>query len=326
MAPDITHRTVSTNGIEMHVAESGEGPLVVLCHGFPELWSSWRHQLEALAAAGYHVVAPDQRGYGDTDAPAAVEDYDIVHLTDDMVGLLDAVGEERATFVGHDWGAMVVWSLALRHPERVRAVVGMSVPATPRGPMQPTELMRQLFGDTFFYILYFQQPGVADAELGADPTKSLRAFMYTIAGDAPEGAWTVLPAAGTGLLDSLSDTDVPPPWLPETELDAVAATFARTGFTGGLNWYRNIDRNWERSEAWGERKIEMPSMFVAGERDPVLLMAPPTMMDGLVTDLRESVLLPGAGHWVQQERPAEVNEALLRFLGSLPPNPVSDDE
>lgn len=318
MAPDITHRTVSTNGIEMHVAEAGDGPLVVLCHGFPELWSSWRHQLSALAAAGYRVIAPDQRGYGDTDAPAAVEDYDIVHLTDDLVGLLDAIGEERATFVGHDWGAMVVWSLALRHPDRVRAVVGMSVPATPRGPMPPTQLMRQLFGDTFFYMLYFQQPGVADAELGADPTKSLRAFMYTISGDSPQGAWKILPAAGNGILDSLTDIDTPPAWLPEAELQAVASTFAHTGFTGGLNWYRNVDRNWESSEAWADRKIEMPSMFVAGERDPVLLMAPPSMMDGLVTDLRESVLLPGAGHWVQQERPAEVNEALLRFLDSLP--------
>ncbi|MEY2474812.1 MAG: hypothetical protein QOG87_127 [Actinomycetota bacterium] len=317
-APEITHRTVATNGIEMHVAEAGDaGPLVVLCHGFPETWSSWRHQVPALVEAGYRVVVPDQRGYGGTTAPTPVEDYDLTHLTGDLLGLLDAMGEERATFVGHDWGSMVVWTLAQRHPERVRAVVGMSVPATPRGPMRPIELMRQLFGDTFFYILYFQEPGVADAELGADPKKTLRAFMHTIAGDSPSDAWKVLPAAGHGLLDSLTDTDEPIPWLPEAELDAVAAEFTRTGFTGGLNWYRNVDRNWEQGEAFADRTIDVPSLFLAGEQDPVLLMAPPSVMEGLVTDLRDTVLVPGAGHWVQQERPDEVNRALLGFLASI---------
>jgi pimeloyl-ACP methyl ester carboxylesterase len=187
---DVTHRSISANGIEMHVAEAGEGgPLVVLCHGFPELWSSWRHQIPALVDAGYRVVAPDQRGYGDTPGPAAVEEYDIVHHTDDLAGLLDALGEEQADFVGHDRGSMAVWHMALLHPDRVRAVVGKSVPAAPRGPMKPLELMRQLFGETFFYIVYFQEPGVADAELGADAKKTLRAFMYTISGDAPPGAW-----------------------------------------------------------------------------------------------------------------------------------------
>jgi pimeloyl-ACP methyl ester carboxylesterase len=313
----ITHRTIRTNGIDMHVAEAGDGPLVVLCHGFPELWSSWRHQVPALVDAGYRVVVPDQRGYGDTPGPAAVEEYDIPHLTGDMVGLLDELGETQAIFVGHDWGSNVVWNLAQRHPERVRAVVGMSVPASPRGPMAPIELMRQLFGDTFFYILYFQEPGVADAELGADPKKTLRAFMYTISGDSPPGAWKVLPAAGNGMLDSLTDTDEPIPWLPEAELDAVAATFARTGFTGGLNWYRNFDRNWEQAEAVADRPIAMPSLFIAGEKDPVLLMVPPAVMDGWVTDLRGTVIIPGAGHWIQQERPTEVNDALLGFLKSL---------
>jgi pimeloyl-ACP methyl ester carboxylesterase len=314
---EITHRTVRTNGIDMHIAEAGEGPLVVLCHGFPELWSSWRHQIPALADAGYHVVAPDQRGYGDTKGPDAIEEYDLVHLTDDLAGLLDALGEEQAVFVGHDWGSMAVWSMAHRLPERVRAVVGMSVPASGRGPMAPTELMRMLFGDTFFYFLYFQEPGVADAELGADPKKTLRAFMYTISGDSPPGAWKTLPAAGTGMLDSLTDTDEPIPWLPEAELDAVAAAFGRSGFTGGLNWYRNVDRNWEQSEALAGRTIDMPALFVAGEKDPVLLMVPPAGMEGLVTDLRGTVIIPGAGHWIQQERPAEVNEALLGFLNEL---------
>ena len=318
MAAEITHRTVATNGIDMHIAEAGgDGPLVVLCHGFPELWSSWRHQIPALAEAGYRVVAPDQRGYGGTQGPEAIEEYDIPHLTDDLVGLLDALGEEQATFVGHDWGAMAVWQMAIRRPERVRAVVGMSVPASPRGPMAPTELMRALFGDTFFYFLYFQEPGVADAELVADPKKTLRAFMYTISGDSPPGAWKTLPAAGAGLLDSLTDTDEPIPWLPEAELEAVAAEFGRTGFTGGLNWYRNVDRNWAVGEPFADRTVDMPSLFIAGEKDPVLIMVPPSSMDGLVTDLRGSVIIPGAGHWIQQEAPAETNQALLGFLGSI---------
>lgn len=318
MASAVQHRTIETNGLRMHVAEAGppDGPLVVLCHGFPELWYSWRHQLPALADAGYRVVAPDQRGYGQTDQPAAVDDYDIVHLTDDMVGLLDVYGAEQAAFVGHDWGAPVVWNLAQRAPERVRGVAGLSVPASPRGPMKPTELMRMLFTDTFFYILYFQAPGVADAELGADPRKTLRAFLWTISGDSPSDAWTVLPK-GSKFLDSLSDTDKLPPWLSGEDLEVMTAEFARTGFTGGLNWYRNFDRNWELNEAWADRKIEMPSLFVAGAEDPVLLMAPPSVMEGIVTDLRDSVVLPGAGHWIQQERPDEVNQALLGFLGGL---------
>jgi pimeloyl-ACP methyl ester carboxylesterase len=315
----IRRRTVSTNGIEMQIAEAGgEGPLVVLCHGFPELSYSWRHQLPALAAAGYRAVAPDQRGYGGTTAPAAVEDYDIVHLTDDLAGLLDALGEEHAVFVGHDWGSPVVYAMAQRHPERVRAVVGMSVPASPRGPMPPLELMRQLFTDTFFYILYFQDPGVADAELADDTRKTLRAFYFTISGDSPADAWKTLPREGTGLLDSLTDTGRLPGWLTDEDLETYTTEFERTGFTGGLNWYRNFDRNWEQSAAWENKTIAMPALFVAGDQDPVLLMVPPSMMDGFVTDLRDTVVLPGAGHWIQQERPAEVNEALLGFLGSLP--------
>jgi pimeloyl-ACP methyl ester carboxylesterase len=316
MPPAITHRTVETNGIAMHVAEAGAGPLVVLCHGFPELWFSWRHQLTALADAGYHAVAPDQRGFGRTDAPAAIEDYDIDHLTGDVLGLLDALGEERAVCVGHDWGAPVVWGVALRAPERVRGVAGLSVPAGPRGPMAPTELMKMLFTDTFFYMLYFQEPGVADAELGRDARTTLRSFLWTISGDAPPGTWKVLPK-GTGFLDSLGDTEQLPSWLSEDDLDVMAGEFARTGFTGGLNWYRNIDRNWELGAELDGRTIDVPALFIAGERDPVLLMAPPSNMDGYVTDLRDSVIIPGAGHWIQQERPDEVNQALVGFLAAV---------
>jgi pimeloyl-ACP methyl ester carboxylesterase len=199
----------------------------------------------------------------------------------------------------------------------VAGVCGMSVPFLPRGPMSPVQMMRQVFGDSFFYILYFQEPGVADAELGADPKRTLRAFLYTISGDSPPDAWKVLPKEGTGMLDSLTDTDTLPGWLSAEDLDEMTAEFSRTGFTGGLNWYRNFDRNWEMSEPWGNRTIDMPALFIAGDQDPVLLMQPPSVMDGHVTDLRGSVLVPGAGHWIQQERPREVNDALLGFLRSL---------
>jgi pimeloyl-ACP methyl ester carboxylesterase len=314
---EIRHRTVSTNGIEMHVAEAGEGAPVVLCHGFPELWYSWRHQLPALAAAGYHAMAPDQRGYGGTTAPAAVEDYDILHLSDDILGLLDANGYDRAVVVGHDWGAPVVWHLAQRVPERVAGVVGLSVPCMPRGPMPPTELMKALFGDNFFYILYFQEPGVADAELGADPQRSLRAFYWTISGDSPEGAFQMRPAAGTGMLDVLTDTDVQPAWFTDADLAVYTEAFTRTGFTGGLNWYRNFDRNWRLTEFLGERKVEVPAFFIAGQRDPVILGAPPEMMETTVADLRGTVLIPGVGHWTQQEAPGQVNAALVGFLREI---------
>jgi pimeloyl-ACP methyl ester carboxylesterase len=314
---EIRERTVATNGIEMRVTEAGDGPLVVLCHGFPELAYSWRHQLPALAAAGFHAVAPDQRGYGGTTQPKPIEDYDILHLGDDILGLLDALGEEQAVLVGHDWGAPVVWHLALRAPERVRAVVGMSVPFLPRGPMPPIQLMKAAFGEAFFYMLYFQQPGVADAELGADPARMMRTFMWTIGGESSPGDYKAAPAAGTGLLDVLSEPKHAPAWITDEEMSVFIEAFERTGFTGGLNWYRNLDRNWEKTEFLEGAKVEMPALFVAGEKDPVLIMAPPAVMEGWVTDLRGMVLIPDAGHWVQQEKPNEVNAALLDFLKTL---------
>ena len=314
---ELRHHTVKSNGIDLHVAEQGEGPLVVLCHGFPELWYSWRHQLPALAEAGYRAVAVDQRGYGGSSRPEAIEAYDIIELTDDLIGLLDALGEERAVFVGHDWGAPVVWNLALRAPERMNAVVGMSVPFLPRGPMPPTKLFKAAFGDGFFYILYFQAPGIADAELGADPRLFLRKMLWTLSGEAPPGAYKPAPYQGIGFLDVMSDTDQLPPWLSGADLDYFVEEFTRTGFTGGLNWYRNFDRNWERTEDLAGRKVDIPALFVAGERDPVLVMASPAGMAEWVPDLRGTVILPGAGHWVQQERPAEVNAALVEFLAGL---------
>jgi len=312
-----SHRSIRTNGITMHVADKGDGPTIVLCHGFPELWYSWRHQLAALAEAGFHAVAPDQRGYGGTDRPQAVEDYDIIHLTDDLLGLLDALGEDQAVFVGHDWGAPVVWNLALRAPERVRAVVGLSVPFLPRGDTDPISLFEAIFADNFFYMLYFQEPGVADADLGRDPRDTLRRFMSAISADGAADAFRPLPRHGTRLADWLPDPGVLPEWLTESDLDYYTREFTRTGFTGGLNWYRNMRRNWELTEHLSRTKVVAPALFIAGELDPVVTMASPSGMEEWVPDLRGKVMLPGTGHWTQQERPAEVNEALVDFLSGL---------
>jgi pimeloyl-ACP methyl ester carboxylesterase len=307
---------VAVNGVELAVTEAGDGPLVVLCHGFPELGYSWRHQIAALSAAGYRVVAPDQRGYGGSSRPAAIDDYDIVHLTDDILGLIDHYGEDQAIVGGHDWGAPVAWTLAQRAPERVRAVIGMSVPATPRAHSHPTGLLKAAFGDVFFYMLYFQKPGEADMELGASARTTITRFMAAIGGESPEGSWRVL-MKGSKFLDAMDDPKELPPWLPQEDLDVFVEAFERTGFTGGLNWYRNLDRNWELSEAWADRSIDRPALFIGGELDPVVRFMPLDRMDKLVTDLRGKHVLPGAGHWIQQERPDEVNRLLLDFLAEL---------
>ena len=313
----ITHRTLDTNGIRMHVAEQGAGPLVLLCHGFPESWYSWRHQLPALAAAGYHAVAPDMRGYGGTDQPEAIDQYTQLHHVGDMVGLLDALGVDTAVIVGHDWGAPVAWNAALLRPDRFHAVAGLSVPYTPRGGTRPTVALARAYGDTFMYMLYFQTPGVAEAELGRDVRSTVRRVLYSISGDG--SGMPVLPKRST-FLESMPDPETLPAWLGEGDIDFYAGEFARTGFRGGLNWYRNLDRTWELMAAWRGARITVPALFVAGDRDPVILRNR-AAMDGLaetVPGLRERVLLPGAGHWTQQERAAEVNDALITFLAGLP--------
>lgn len=294
----VSHRQVQVNGIELHVAELGAGPPVILCHGFPELWYSWRHQLPALAQAGYRAVAPDMRGYGRSSIPADVEAYDLPTVCDDMLGLLDELGQERAVFVGHDWGAAVVWHLAQAHPARVAAVVGMSVPFTPRARRPPVQALREAWGEDF-YIVWFQRPGVADAALGHDVRRTLTTRQV----------WTARWA---------QDDEEParPPWLTEDELGVYVEAFERTGFTGGLNYYRNLDRTWELTAHLADRRVEPPALFLTGSRDPVARVMPAERMDQWITDLRDKVVIEGAGHWVQQERPREVNEALLRFFTS----------
>jgi pimeloyl-ACP methyl ester carboxylesterase len=316
----MNERTFETNGVELHALEAGpdDGPPVICCHGFPELGYSWRHQLPALADAGYHVIAPDQRGYGQSSKPDAITDYDIVHLNDDLLGILDQLGHEQAVFVGHDWGSMVVGTLARRAPERVKGAVVMSVPFLPRGEAPPLVGMRALFGDNFFYMIYFQEPGVADANLGADAGTTMRRMLAGLASGSGNPADFFAPGEA-GFVERLPEPDGLPGWLTQAELDHYIAEFTRTGFTGGINWYRNLDRNWELTpELSGDRaKVTVPARLIGGADDPVLLMTPPAIQEALLEDDRGTVIVPGAGHWVQQEKPAEVNAALLEFLSGL---------
>jgi pimeloyl-ACP methyl ester carboxylesterase len=315
----VTHRVVDVSGLGVHIAEAGEGPLVVLLHGFPESWYSWRHQLTALARAGYHVVAPNQRGYGKTGGPDDVTQYTMLHLVGDVIGLIDALGAEHAVVAGHDWGAPVAWSTALLRPDRVRGVIGLSVPYTPRGSSRPIEALRALFTDRF-YVCYFQQPGVADAELARDPRDSLRRLLCAASGEGTMGGLPVVPEGG-GFLDLCPEPAKLPSWLTEDDIDVFAADFAESGFTRPLNWYRNMDRTWELTAAWRHARVTVPAGFLSGDRDLVVAFSGgKALLDGLrgaVPDLREARLLPGCGHWTQQERPEEVSAAMIDFIAGL---------
>ncbi len=314
---EIKHRAVETNGIRMLVAEQGTGPLVILCHGFPESWYSWRHQLAALAAAGFHAVAPDMRGYGQTDAPVEIGAYTLLHLIGDMVGLVGALGETSAVIAGHDWGAPVAWHAALLRPDLFRAVIGLSVPYRPRGSVRPTAAMPQT-DEAIFYQLYFQTPGVAEAELERDVRATMRRLAYSGSGNAPERGNVAMVRRGGGFLEHTTDPETLPPWLTGADIDFYAGEFARTGFRGGLNWYRNIDRNWELLAPFAGAVVTVPALYVAGDRDLVVRFPG---MDQLIANLstflpqlRRTVMLPGCGHWTQQERASEVNDLMLEFL------------
>jgi pimeloyl-ACP methyl ester carboxylesterase len=313
-------QTIETNGVRLRAVVEGEGPLCILVHGWPESWYSWRHQIGPLVAAGYRVVAPDVRGYGGSDRPLAIEAYDMVQMTDDVRGLIDALGADRAVLIGHDWGAPIAWTTAIRYPERVRAVVGMSVPHLGRGARPPIETYRQIYRDRFFYMLYFQEPGVAEVELEADPAATIRKVYYSGAGDATREARRAFgnKPAGARLLDGLIDPDPLPAWLTEADVAYYASQFAASGFRGPLNRYRNQERDWELLPELAEKPIEPPALFIAGKRDPVLSFVPGLdvvdLMKRWYTDLRGAVLIDGGGHWIQQEKPAEVNAALLEFL------------
>ncbi len=317
---EFSHKFVKSNGIRMHVVQAGDGFPVVMCHGFPEMWYSWRHQLRALAEAGFRAIAPDLRGYGETECPAPIEAYTQKQIVADVIGMLDALGIGKCVIVGHDWGGMTAWNAPLMFPQRIERVIGVNTPFIPRGPMKPTEMMRAMAGpDGFHYVLYFQQPGVAEKELDADVRRSLRAFYQDPANldseevrNAPPG---VFGKSGGGLLDRFPDRPHGK-FLTDADFEVYVKAFERTGFRGGLNWYRNIDRNWEESTNLPQQ-VDHPALMITAELDIVLR---PQMAEGMKTwvpNLRNTVLIKGSGHWTQQEKPDEVNKAIVEFLSDL---------
>lgn len=322
---EMLHQFIEANGIRFHIAKCGTGPVVLLCHGFPEIWYSWRHQLTALAAAGFQAIAPDMRGYGETDGPRDVDQYTMLHLVGDMVGLLDALGAKTAAIAGHDWGAPVAGHCALLRPDRFRAVIGLSVPYTPRSPVWPTTVMPQ-DAESEFYQLYFQEPGRAEADLERDVDRTIRGTFWASSGDAeprPRSDSAVDPISmvprKTGFVSQLTVPSKLPAWLTEDDVAQYVEAFSRTGFRGGLNWYRNIDRNWELLAPFAGARISVPALYMAGERDLVVTFYSQQIasLTSLVPDLRRVIMLPGCGHWTQRERADTVNEAMIEFLRSV---------
>ena len=316
--PNINQRRVETNGISLNIAEQGEGPLVLMLHGFPESWYSWRHQFSALAEAGYHAVAPDMRGYGDSDKPFEIEAYNQVEVVNDIIGLIPALGYEKAVVFGHDWGAPTAWSCALNHPDKVSAVGALSVPFRPRGDSPPLATLKAIFKDRFFYQLYFQEPGKAETELEKDPALTIRKFYHMASGEMNTSLLSEKPA-DADLLSDLPDPGAKMgPWISEEDVSFYANEFRQSGFRGPLSYYRNMDLTWELTKD-SPRQISQPALFVAGERDGVILMAADALkeLDKHVTDLRVNKLIPKIGHWTQQEAPNEVNQALIQFLEEI---------
>jgi pimeloyl-ACP methyl ester carboxylesterase len=314
-APWPEPRFIRANGIRMAVHEAGQGFPVVFSHGFPELAYSWRSQVAALAGAGFHAIAPDQRGYGLTDRPAAVDQYTIVHLCGDLAGMMDALHLDRAVFCGHDWGGAVVWMMPLLFPDRVAGVIGVNTAFMPRAPGPPIEMLRKARGERN-YVVAFQQEGVADALLAKDVEKTFRLFFRADRMSAEQFAALPpdSPARKFELLGAL-EADIPADAkliLSPDELAFYVDTYERTGFTGGINWYRNIDRNWELTKHV-EYKVDVPALYVGAEDDVVL---PPSSANGIerwVPDIEKKVIAD-CGHWTQQEKPAELNAILIDWL------------
>jgi epoxide hydrolase A/B len=307
-------RLIETNGIRLRTVVAGQGPLIILLHGWPQCWYLWRHQIDPLVAAGFQVAVPDQRGYGGSDAPQEIEAYDILHLTGDVIGIADALGHSTCIVVGHDWGAPVAWNTALLHAERVRAVIGMSVPYF-RWPVGAFT-RQENFGDKFWYMVYFQKPGVAEAELEVDVRRTLRMIHFSLSGSAPEHLFFAPKSSTAGFLDGLIDPQELPRGMTQEDLDYYVAQYQQSGFRGGLNWYRNLDRDIEVTPQLEGKKILQPALFLAGEKDLVLKFPGMNLdtMRALIPNLQGCIIVPGAGHWVPAEYPEEVNKSLLDFL------------
>ncbi len=316
----INHRFIETNGIKMHIAEQGRGNLVILCHGFPECWYAWRHQISAIAEAGFHVVAPDLRGYGQTDQPKSVEAYNILQLTSDIVGLVHALDHEQAMIFGHDQGAPLAWHCALLRPDLFKAIALLSVPYRARtwDSSPPTEILKRMAGEQQLYVLYFQELGKVEAELEDNVRRSLCRMLYSASGDAPpEKRWRFLFDKSETFLDSMAEPEQLPSWLNKQDLDFLTQEFERTGFRGGLARYRNLDRDWELTSFLSGAKLQQPALFIGGEFDAAVMMNQDLInqLETTMPNLRKQVLLPNTGHWIQQERPTEVNQLLIRLVG-----------
>ncbi len=322
-------RDVTVNGITLHVTAQGDGPLVLLCHGFPETSYAWRHQLPALAQAGFRAVAPDLRGYGASESPADVAAFTTLDVIGDLIALLDSEGADNAVIVGGDWGANIAWQAAQVRPDRFRAVAALGVPMMGRAPMPPSRLFPKT-ASAAFYTHYFNEPGVAEQEFERDVDATLRAIYFAASGDAgPRNDPTTpnpfgMVATGRGLLDPLPVPKTLPAWLTEADLATFVQSYKTSGFRGGLNYYRNLDRNWALQGAWEGKTVNVPALYLAGERDTGLAI--PGMdqiiqaMPSLVPQLRAPQIIPGAGHWLQQEAPQQVNLALIDFLRSIYPS------
>jgi pimeloyl-ACP methyl ester carboxylesterase len=328
---EITHRTVAANGIRLHIAEAGpkDGPCIILCHGFPESWYSWRHQLRALGAAGYHVVAPDMRGFGRSSHPTDPAQYTQPKLVGDMVGLLAALPHKTAVIAGHDWGAPVAWNAALMRPDLFPAVIGLSVPYygarttfTYDHTILPSRSMRREVGpDGFHYQLYFSQIGRAEEDIEKDVRAWLKGFFFTLSGNAPPEE---IKLAELKNADRLEDAfawpkGALPAWFSEADLDHYTAEFERTGFAAALNYYRAADLTWQEMAPWRGAHITVPAAFIAGDHDVVVVANPDIVANfpSEVPDLRINRILPGCGHWTQQERPDETSAAMLEFLADV---------
>ena len=315
-------RTIDTGEIALRCAVEGEGPLVIMVHGFPESWYSWRHQIGPVADAGFTACAIDVRGYGGSDKPQPVEAYAMERIVGDLIGLRKALSPDApAVLVGHDWGAPIVWNSALTHPEHFRAVAGMSVPfsGVPQRPF--TEVFREHFTNQgrFFYQEYFQEPGVAEAEAEADPRDFVQRMMYSISGDVPPGDYWDKPLGAT-FLEGLPDPE-PVAWLTEDDLDFYEAEFTASGFRGPLNRYRNHEADYEWLQNWAGKRIEQPVLFIGGARDPATFLfgaiEDPVALVKMFAPRAEGHILDGVGHWTQQERPDEVNAVLIDWLKRL---------
>ncbi len=313
--------TVRNGDIDLNVAIQGSGPLILCVHGWPELWYSWRHQIKHFAGRGYTVAALDVRGYGDSSKPRPIADYSMVKIASDVAAIADALGGGRAILFGHDWGGPIVWKTALLYPQKITAVAGLSVPYIPRGEAALVDMFDAIYPNKFFYQRYFQAEGVAEAELEADIETSLRKVYFALSGEAPLNKWIEHKPIDARLMDGMEDPKPFPAWMSEADLAVYVAAFRKSGFRGPLNRYRAQGIDFTDLASLAGKTVGQPSFFVGGERDAVRSFIPGGDLyatpGAACTDFRGSVLIPGAGHWVQQEAPAETNAALERFVGGL---------